>query len=104
MKVIFVSGPYRANNLQGVLANIRKARKVSLKLWLEGWAAICCHSNTALFDGAAPDNIWLEGDLEILRRCDAIYMIDGWENSEGAISEFKLAQELGLEIIYEYNL
>ena len=36
-------------------------------------------------------------------RCDAIYMLDGWEESEGATAEHKLAEELGQEIFYEYE-
>lgn len=101
MKVIFVSGAYRADTLQGVMNNIARARKVALKLWQEGWAVICPHSNTALFDGAADDSVWLEGGLEILRRCDAIYMMKGWGSSIGSIEERSFALELGLEIYYQ---
>lgn len=32
---------------------------------------------------------------------DAIYMLDGWAVSKGAIAEHALAKWLGLEIIYE---
>lgn len=101
MKVIFVSGPYRADSTKGILTNIRKARKVALRLWSEGWAVICPHSNTALFDGECDDNVWLDGDIEILRRCDAIYMMEGWIRSIGARAEHELARELGMEIYYE---
>lgn len=32
---------------------------------------------------------------------DAIYMLDGWGNSKGAMAEHMLAKWLGLEIFYE---
>jgi len=44
---------------------------------------------------------WLERDLEILSRCDAIFMLKGWKQSRGAKREYARAKELGLEIMYE---
>lgn len=43
----------------------------------------------------------LKIDLSILSHCDAIYMLDGWEKSKGAIMEHELAEKIGLEILYE---
>lgn len=37
----------------------------------------------------------------ISRHADAIYLLNGWENSKGAIAEFALASVLGLEVMYE---
>lgn len=99
MKVIFISGPYRAKTTAEIDNNIQRARQVAMKLWKEGWIAYCPHMNTAHFDGLCPDNVWLEGNLEILRRCDAIYMMDGWMDSEGSIAEYNLAKELNLIMV-----
>jgi len=101
MKLVYIAGQYRANTVHGIVKNIRKAEKVALKYWRKGYAVICPHKNTALFDGSAPDKVWLDGDLEILKRCDIIVMMKGWEKSSGSIAELKLAKELKLEIIYE---
>ena len=100
MKVIFVSGKYKATTENGVYENIQHARREAHKLWEEGWSVVCPHMNTA-FMGDNDDLKYLDGDLEILRRCDAIYMLNGSEYSLGAIEELKLAKELGLEIIQE---
>ena len=67
---------------------------------------ICPHKNTAHFGGLLDDpvadhNLWLGGDIEMIRRCDAIYMLKGFRQSAGAKEELKLAKELGLEIHYE---
>lgn len=40
-------------------------------------------------------------DLAMIKVCDAIYMLKGWEESRGAKIEHCFAQMLGLEIIYE---
>lgn len=37
----------------------------------------------------------------MLDKCQAIYMLKGWENSKGAQQEYIYAKNLGLEIYYE---
>ena len=101
MKLAFLSGPYRADNTQGVSDNIEQAKEAAIKYWQLGYAVICPHLNTAHFDGLCPDDTWLEGDLEILSRCDVVVMIRGWQLSEGASYEHHKALEWGKEIIYE---
>ena len=101
MKVIFVSGKYRASSESGVVENIRKAEAVSIMLWQAGWAVFCPHKNSALFGGLCDDSVWLEGDIEILKRCDAIYMLFNWQDSVGAKEEYRIALDLGLEIIFQ---
>lgn len=101
MKMLYVAGPYRAGSPHGIVENIRRAEVVALKYWNKGYAVICPHKNTALLDGAAADTVWLEGDLEMIRRSDTVVMMNGWEKSQGASSEHALAKELDLEIIYE---
>lgn len=99
MKLVFVSGPYRAETVEQRQSNIMKARAKSIELWKQGYAVICPHMNTAHFDGMCPDEVWLEGDIEILRRCDVIAMVDGWESSVGAKAELEIAEQLGMEIL-----
>jgi len=98
MKVAYVCSPYRSETIHGVVENIRKAEKVALKYWKLGYAVICPHKNTALLDGAMPDDRFLAGGLELLRRSDVV-IINGW--TAGCRAEIELAVELGMEIIYE---
>lgn len=44
---------------------------------------------------------YLDIDIHLLSKCDAIYMLDGWEYSEGAREEHDYAETAGLDIIYE---
>lgn len=101
MRVAFVSGPYRAETPRGIVENIREAEEVALALWRLGYAAFCPHKNTALFDGAVPDGVWLKGDLEIMRRCDLVVMVQGWSGSRGARVEKFTARMLGIPV-YEW--
>lgn len=43
----------------------------------------------------------LDRDIAALKNCQAIYMLDGWENSRGAKAEKALAEWLGLGVFYQ---
>lgn len=100
MKVVYVAGPYRAKSIWDIRQNIRRAEEVALEVWKMGAACICPHKNTYLFDGAhgCHDNVWLDGDLEIIRRCDALLLVERWEQSSGTRDEVALAIEIGIPI------
>jgi len=101
MIVAYISGPYRSANINGITKNINAARVVAEKYWLKGYSVFCPHLNAAYFDGLIPDDSFLNGMLEILRRCDVIVMMSDWELSEGAKAELALAMELEKEIIFD---
>jgi len=102
-KVVYVVGAFRASTQWEIMQNVRKAEKDSLWLWKLGYAVICPHTMTQSFHGECPDKVWLDGCLELLKRCDAIWLVEGWEYSEGSLAELKLAEELGLVILNKGN-
>lgn len=99
MTVLYVAGKFRGANAWEIEQNIRRAEELALKLWKAGFAVICPQTNTRFFQGAAPDHVWLDGDLEILRRCDAVVCVDNWKESQGAQMEVKMAREWGKKVI-----
>jgi hypothetical protein len=101
MKVMYIAGPYRAKTEFELVQNIREAERVAIRWWQKGWAVICPHKNTAHFGGLADDSIWLEGDKEILKRCDAMCVIKGWSKSSGTLAEIELAKELGIYTFFD---
>jgi Domain of unknown function (DUF4406) len=103
MKVIYIAGPYRGPSEYQVLLNIRRAEEMALRVWRSGAACICPHKNTAFFGGAADDSVWLKGDLEIVRRCDAVVCVEGWNTSRGAIGEVELARQLGIPVFQSFE-
>ena len=101
MKVIYIAGRYRDERGEYyVRCNIRDAERAALCVWKFGGVALCPHKNTAGFGGAwgMPDRIWLDGDLELIRRCDAVWMIPGWQSSSGARGEKEFAESLGIPV------
>lgn len=47
-----------------------------------------------------PRKVYLRKDIEALLKCDAIVMLDGWENSAGAKLELDIARELELPVFF----
>jgi len=99
MKVAYIAGPYRANTINRTVENIRNAEKMAIKYWKKGYAVICPHKNTALFDGICPDETWLRGDIEIMKRCDLVVMVPGWETSQGSVTERDIAVKIGIKVV-----
>lgn len=56
------------------------------------------HGNTADMDGELPDEFFLAGDLEILRRCDAMIVTDDWVLSRGTRDEVAFAEAHGIPV------
>lgn len=44
---------------------------------------------------------YMRVDLEMLKRCDTIYMLSNWKESRGARMEHWLAKRRGMRVIYE---
>ena len=101
MKLLYVAGPYRAATEWALEQNIRAAEAATVRLVQMGYAVICPHKNSAHLGGVAPDETWLQICLEIVSRCDAIYLLKGWRQSKGAKREWKRAIACKLEIYEE---
>jgi len=104
LKVLYISGPFsHPDPVHGIPKNILLASEAALVAWRDGWAVHCPHKNCAGFEHAAgiPYETWIQGDLEFVRRADAICMVGSWTKSPGALQEYRLARDLGLPI-YRY--
>lgn len=100
MKIAYISGPYRSKSMNGIYENVQRARNVAINAWLRGYAVICPHTNTAFMDGIGDDEMFLSGDLEMVRRSDVVIMVHNWELSEGACEEHRMAKDHNKEIFY----
>ncbi|WP_343241599.1 DUF4406 domain-containing protein [Methanoculleus sp. UBA312] len=103
-RVLYISGPFsHPDPVHGIPKNILQASEAALVAWRDGWAVHCPHKNCAGFEHAAgiPYETWIAGDLELLRRSDAICMVGLWTESRGAVVEYRLARSLGLPV-YRY--
>jgi len=98
--LIYVAGPYRGY----INKNIKEAREVAIKLWDKGHTVICPHLNTEHFEDELPEVDFIEKDLDIVGRCDAIVMTKEWKKSEGARREKEYAESIGIPVYYDPEL
>lgn len=109
MKVVYVAGPFRCSSQHvpgqqdcwGIQTNVMAAMALGLEVWRAGAAAIIPHANTMFFQNAAPDNVWLDGDLAMLAKCDAAIMTPDWQRSTGARAEHQFAVARGIPVFYD---
>ena len=40
-------------------------------------------------------------DYKLIELCDAIFMLDGWQKSKGAVAELGYAKSLGKKVMYQ---
>jgi len=100
MKVIYCAGPYRGKNEVDVRRNVERAKWWAEAVWRLGAAAICPHTNTYDMDLAVEPEEFVVRDLELVRRCDAVLMLPGWQHSSGAVKERAEASLCGLKVFY----
>lgn len=105
MKVIYVAGPYRGASFEEVHANIMAARYWAKKIWKLGAVALCPHLNTWHFelDAGLHDEVYLTGDLVLIQRCDAVFMMPNWEASRGARREKKFSERQGIPVFFNLD-
>ena len=101
MKLVYVAGKYTAKTTHEVQRNINIAWDWGCEIAKAGAFPVIPHCNTSQMQDIQSPEFWYEGTLELLKRCDAIYMLRDWEDSRGAKVELSLAKELGLEVIFQ---
>ena len=108
MTLCYVSGPYTENSTNNKTQeeNIAQARQISCRLWENGFSVIVPHENTSYFENDCniTYNQYMEGDLDMLSRCDYIVMTPDWESSKGAIIEKMYADTLRIPVYIYPNL
>lgn len=99
--LVYVAGSFRAKTPYLVEKNIRAAEYLSVAVanTSEGFP-VCPHTMGRYLSGAAPDQVWLDGDLEMMRRCDAVLVCPGYEKSSGTLAEIAEAFQVGIPIYY----
>lgn len=98
MRVIYIAGPFRAPTPWQVEQNVRRAEEAALEVWKLGAAVLCPHTNTRYFSGEAADSLWLDGTMELLRRCDAVMVLPGYDRSAGTKAEVVEAERLHMPV------
>lgn len=100
MKVCYVAGKFRGATDAEVEANIRAAEALGLEVAKLGASTVIPHANTHSFHKLIPEDFMLAATLELMRRCDALILVEGWQESAGTRDEMCEAHFLGLPVFY----
>ncbi len=73
--------------------------RASLELNKQNFTAVSPIDNG--LDQASTWAAHMRVDIKALLDCDCIYMLNTWKNSKGARLEHKIADELGMGVIYQ---
>ena len=102
---VYVAGPYSADNVLGVLSNIRKGNQVAYELLQMGFAPFSPWlDHLFVFMDSTNDlsvNDFYEYSLEWMRVSDVIFVQGEWANSKGTKAEVEEAERLGIPVFYD---
>lgn len=103
MRLVFVSGPYAAPTPLEVERNIERARERARDAWRAGHLPVCPHLLTAGLDDSIETNPagrsrLLAGLLCLLAKCHEVWLVEGWEESEGSLTEIEVARIAGIPV------
>lgn len=96
MKLIYIAGKYTASSRCAIMANIQAAREAAAQVALMGAFPVTPHLLGHGLEDAGDEQFWYDGTLELMLRCDAVYLVPGWDQSKGAREELARAKEKGL--------
>ena len=105
MTLVYIAGPYSSDYAFIVRSNIQKAEELGMdvaKLQLDAYPVIP-HCNTAHWEGIRDGQYFIDGTLELSRKCDAILVVPGYEGSKGTLGEIKDAEERGVPVFYSID-
>lgn len=89
---VYIAGPIRHKSAYQREKNIRVAESALVDVLRMGAACICVHSMCRYLEHELPDQVYLDQDLELLLRSDALFLVDGWERSVGSRGERDFAE------------
>lgn len=106
MKLIYIAGPYTAEDIYSLRRNILRAEKAGREVFKAGHIPVIPHSIGDALDTGTDFKHFRPADwmqklcLPLLKRCDGILLTQGWQNSKGARMEFEFAQNNNMPIFY----
>lgn len=100
--LVYIASRYTADTPEEINQNVIKATEAGKALLKRGYCVIVPHSMTQAWDQGT-DLTWedfMRNCLTMLERCDAICLLEGWEQSHGANMEKTFAQAHDMPIYY----
>jgi len=104
IRLIYVAGRFNADTglarRDHVTHAMRHAAWVLRQFGVQGLYPVVPHAQGEHLVGIGAEHIHYAGTLEIMRRCQAVLVVPGWEASKGTLAEIKEADTLGLPVFF----
>jgi nucleoside 2-deoxyribosyltransferase len=101
---VYIAGPYTAPDARRIEQNIRRAEDVAYQLLDLRVMPLCPHTNTRWMVADPTLAAWMyPATLELMRRCDAVLFIEGWQRSSGAQGERTEAMRLNMPVFFSID-
>lgn len=107
---VYIAGKYRAKDgthdwsaYEEIDRNIALARTWAMRLASDNIPMFCPHLNSAHAEVIAPNvkpDYWYRLDMQILATARALFLLPGWEESQGAIDELGFAKKWEMRVFY----
>lgn len=101
MKVVYVAGPFSGADAWEIHCNVHCANTLARDVARLGAAPLTPHAIGAHFHGTESYEFWCAATLEMMRRCDAVVFVEGWEFSRGSVAERQEAACLGIPCFFD---
>lgn len=98
MKVVYVAGPFTAENAWEIEQNVRRAEEAGLEVAKLGASPVIPHANTRFFHGTMTPEFWYRATEALMFVCHAVLLIPGWTASKGAVAERDRAVAAGIPV------
>ena len=113
LSFVYIAGPYRGQNSHDfwgyfdIDININRATQAAAQLARLDIPFFCPHMNSAHFEVICPDvkpKFWLETDMIFVDLASALYVLNGYEESDGTKREIIRAVEFNKPVFYYHEL
>jgi len=101
MKLVYIAGPYTGQHFYQEYMNVYRAWLMGTEVARLGAMPVIPQQNTAFMDGVQPYRFWLEGTMEIMRRCDAVLVLSDYDESKGTLGEIDEARRLDMPLFFD---
>lgn len=101
--VLYIAGPLTPSKMfPSQESNCQKAMLCGLRWWRRGYSVLIPHLNTKGFECfGVKYNDFIALSLSLIHHSDGIVMMQGWQYSNGAVTEHDYATTNGLPVFYD---
>lgn len=99
-KLLYITGLVISDNEEETKSNINSLLQCAYKFMLRGNHVQLPRPILSYFCGIPNEDIIGKESSEVIKRCDGIVLLEGWNYSDESIEALNIASKQGLEIIF----